>query len=65
MQEGVLPHRLLELLARLVWEQTVLRLQAKLRKLDVIEGLTRLYAAQGMVPGWVYDLKGRILRDEL
>ena len=22
-------------------------------------------AAQGVVPGWVYDLKGRILRDEL
>ena len=39
--------------------------ELRLRKLDVIEGLTRLYAAQGMVPGWVYDLKGRILRDEL
>ena len=39
--------------------------ELRLRKLDVIEGLTRLYAAQGTVPGWVYDLKGRILRDEL
>jgi hypothetical protein len=39
--------------------------ELRLRKLDVVEGLTRLYAAQGTVPGWVYDLKGRILRDEL
>lgn len=39
--------------------------ELRLRKLDVVEGLTRLYAAQGGVPGWVYDLKGRILRDEL
>jgi transcriptional regulator with XRE-family HTH domain len=39
--------------------------ELKLRKLDVVEGLTRLYAAQGSVPGWVYELKGRILRDEL
>lgn len=39
--------------------------ELRLRKLDVVEGLTRLHAAQGTVPGWVYDLKGRILRDEL
>ena len=39
--------------------------ELRLRKLDVIDGLSRLYAAQGGVPGWVYDLKGRILRDEL
>ncbi len=39
--------------------------ELRLRKLDVVEGLTRLYAAQGMIPSWVYDLKGRILRDEL
>lgn len=39
--------------------------ELRLRKLDVIEGLTRLYAAQGSVPGWIYDLKARILRDEL
>ncbi|MBW3630038.1 MAG: helix-turn-helix domain-containing protein [Gemmatimonadetes bacterium] len=39
--------------------------ELRFRKLDVIDGLTRLYAAQGVVPGWVYDLKGRILRDEL
>lgn len=39
--------------------------ELRLRKLDVVEGLMRLYAAQGTIPGWVYDLKGRILRDEL
>lgn len=39
--------------------------ELKLRKLDVVDGLSRLYAAQGAIPGWVYDLKGRILRDEL
>ena len=39
--------------------------ELRLRKLDVVEGLMRLYAAQGTVPGWVYELKGRILRDEL
>jgi hypothetical protein len=39
--------------------------ELRLRKLDVVEGLTRLYAAQGTIPGWVYELKGRILRDEL
>jgi transcriptional regulator with XRE-family HTH domain len=39
--------------------------ELRLRKLDVVEGLTRLYAAGGTIPGWVYDLKGRILRDEL
>ena len=39
--------------------------ELKLRKLDVVEGLSRLYAAQGGIPGWVYELKGRILRDEL
>lgn len=39
--------------------------ELKLRKLDVVEGLSRLYAAQGAIPGWVYELKGRILRDEL
>ena len=39
--------------------------ETRLRKLDVIEGLMRLHAAQGVVPGWVYELKGRILRDEI
>jgi transcriptional regulator with XRE-family HTH domain len=39
--------------------------ELRLRKLDVVDGLTRLYAAQGTVPGWIYELKGRILRDEI
>lgn len=39
--------------------------ELKLRKLDVVEGLKRLYGAQGGVPGWVYTLEGRIARDEL
>lgn len=39
--------------------------ELEMRKLDVIEGLTRLHAAQGTVPGWVYDLKRRVLRGEL
>lgn len=39
--------------------------ELRLRKLDVIEGLMRLYAAQGVVPNWVYALKGKILHDEL
>jgi transcriptional regulator with XRE-family HTH domain len=39
--------------------------ELRLRKLDVIEGLMRLHAAQGTIPGWVYELRGRILKDEL
>lgn len=39
--------------------------ELKLRKLDVVEGLKRLYGAQGGIPGWVYALEGRISRDEL
>jgi transcriptional regulator with XRE-family HTH domain len=39
--------------------------ELRLRKLDVVDGLTRLYSAQGTVPGWIYELKGRILRDEI
>ena len=39
--------------------------ELKLRKLDVAEGLFRLYAAQGSVPDWVYVLKGKVLREEL
>lgn len=36
-----------------------------LRKLDVIEGLKRLYGAAGGVPDWVYDMERRIKRGEL
>ena len=39
--------------------------ELRYRKLDVVDGLTRLYAAQGAVPGWIYELKGKILRDEI
>lgn len=39
--------------------------ELKLRKLDVVEGLKRLYGAQGGIPGWVYALEGRIERDEI
>jgi hypothetical protein len=39
--------------------------ELRLRKLDVIEGLMRLHAAQGTIPAWVYELRGRILKDEL
>lgn len=39
--------------------------ELKLRKQDVVEGLKRLYGAQGGIPGWVYALEGRIARDEI
>ena len=39
--------------------------ELKLRKEDVVDGLIRLYAAQGVVPDWVYVLKGRVRREEI
>lgn len=39
--------------------------ELRLRKLGVVEGLTRLYAARGSVPAWVYALKSRIVSGDL
>lgn len=39
--------------------------ELQLRKMDVVEGLGRLYAMAGAVPAWINELKGRIERGEI
>ncbi|HEX2091815.1 MAG TPA: helix-turn-helix transcriptional regulator [Longimicrobiaceae bacterium] len=39
--------------------------QEKLRKLDALEGLRRMLTAKGLLPGWWYQLRDRVERDEL